>query len=274
MHRDGRPPCAVSRRRTGTGEGATDHADARRSEVVVGRRAALEAVRAGRASEVLVVSGARETPAMRELAAAAAASRVELRRVPRARLDRLAEDHHGVIARVRVSATLTERDLANWAFGEDALVVLLDGISDPQNLGAAARSAEAAGAAMLVTRTRRAAPVTPSAVRASAGALLHLPHVRVPNIVRAIDRLKGMGFFVVGLDERAGSTVFDDPCPAGRVCLVLGSEGAGLSRLVRETCDALVRLPMGGRVSSLNASAALAAVLYAYVLPSRHAPRA
>ena len=108
---------------------------------------------------------------------------------------------------------LGERDLATFAFEDDALVVVLDGITDPQNLGAAARSAEAAGAAMLVTRTRRAADVTPAAVRASAGALVHLPHARVANIARAIERLQEAGFWVVGLDERADSTVYDEPCP-------------------------------------------------------------
>ncbi len=252
------------------GEGPAEGVGARRSEIVAGRRAALEAVRSGRAVEVLVASDVRETPGLQELtAAAAAAAGVELRRVPRGDLDRLADDHHGVVARIAMPRALTERDLASWDFADDALVVLLDGVSDPQNLGAAARSAEAAGAAMLVTRTRRAAPVTPSAVRASAGALLHLPHARVANIPRAIGRLQQTGFQIVGLDERARSTVFDEPCPAGRVGLVVGSEGAGLSRLVREACDVLVRLPMRGRVSSLNASAALAAVLYAYVLPSR-----
>lgn len=245
-----------------------------RGFLVTGRRAALEAVRSGRASRLLLASGLHETPALRDLLAEALASGVDVRQVPRAELDRLAEDHHGVVVRVTAPPELGERDLGGWPFADDAVVVLLDGVADPQNLGAAARSAEAAGAAMLVTRTRRGAPVTSAAVRASAGALLHLPHARVANISRAIGRLRGAGFLVVGLDERAGPTVYDETCPTGRVALVLGSEGEGLSRLVRESCDALVRLPMRGRVSSLNASASLAAVLYAYVLPSRPAPRA
>ena len=146
---------------------------------------------------------------------------------------------------------------------------MLDGITDPQNLGAAARSAEGAGGAMLVTRTRRAADVTPAAVRASAGALLHLPHARVANIARALERLQSAGFWIVGLEERADATVYDEPCPPGKVAVVLGSEGEGLTRLVRERCDALVSLPMRGQVGSLNAAASLAAVLYAFVVPSR-----
>ncbi len=242
--------------------------------VVPGRRAALEAVRSGRAAEVLVAVGSRGTPAMRDLLAAARQATVRVREVPRGELDRLAADHHGVVTRVATPPELGERDLATHPFATDALVVVLDGVMDPQNLGAAARSAEAAGAAMLITRVRRAAAVTPAAVRASAGALLHLPHARVANITKAIGRLQESGFSVVGLDGAAPVSVYDEPCPDGRVALVLGSEGEGLSRLVRESCDTLVALPMAGRVSSLNASASLAAVLYAYVLPSRRRGRA
>lgn len=237
-----------------------------------GRRAALEAVRAGSAEEVLVAAGSRETPGLRELRAEAEAAGIPVRETSRAELDRLAADHRGVVARVRPPRELGERDLATWPFAEDAVVVVLEGVSDPQNLGAAARSAEAAGAAMLVTRERRAAGVTPAAVRASAGALLHLPHARVANVPRALERLRGLGFTVIGLDGSAPLTVFDQPCPPGRVALVVGSEDRGISRLAREACDTLVALPMAGRVGSLNASAALAAALYAYVVPSR--PRA
>lgn len=237
--------------------------------VVAGRRAAAEAIRSGRAAEVLVARSSRATPGLRDVLAAAERAGVPVRTVAGRELDVLASDHHGVVARVRAAADLSERDIAGWPFGEDDVVVVLDGITDPQNLGAAARSAEAAGAAMLVSRVRRAAAVTPAAVRASAGALLHLPHARVANVPRALGRLKEAGFFVVGLDERAPASVYDERCPEGRVALVLGSEGEGMSRLVRESCDALVSLPMRGKVTSLNASASLAAVLYAYVVPSR-----
>jgi len=249
--------------------GGRRQAEPARRGMVAGRRAALEAVRAGRAHEVLVARGSRSTPALQDVLDAATERRVPVREVSRRELDAFAQDHHGVAALVEATPELGERHLASWAFGEEDLVVVLDGITDPQNLGAAARAAEAAGAVMLVTRIRRAAAVTPAAVRASAGALLHLPHARVANIARALERLKDAGFFVVGLDERAEATVYDRPCPPGRVALVLGSEGEGLSRLTREACDALVRLPMRGRVASLNAAASLAAVLYAFVLPSR-----
>ena len=218
--------------------------------------------------------GSRSTPGLRDVLAAATEEGTQVREVERDELDRLAPDHQGVAARVRTPEPIGERELAEWPFGEDALVVVLDGITDPQNLGAAARSAEAAGAAMLVTRTRRAADVTPTAIRASAGALLHLAHARVANIPRALERLQGSGFTVVGLSEQAERTVFEEICPDGRVAIVLGDEGEGLARLTREACDLLVRLPMRGRVGSLNASASLAAALYAFVLPARHGGRA
>jgi 23S rRNA (guanosine2251-2'-O)-methyltransferase len=242
---------------------------------VGGRRAVVEALRAGRVTEVLIAPGVRETQGLRAVLDAAAAAGVVITETDRTELDRLAPDHQGVVARLRDDperpTELGERELGSFPFDDDALVVVLDGITDPQNFGAAARSAEAAGAAVLVSRIRRAAEVTPAAIRASAGALLHLPHARVANIPRALDRLQGAGFTVVGLDGDAPASIFDDPCPEGRVAIVVGSEGEGMSRLVRERCDVLVSLPMRGRVGSLNASASLAAALYGYVLPSRRA---
>jgi 23S rRNA (guanosine2251-2'-O)-methyltransferase len=242
--------------------------------VVAGKRAVLEAVRAGDATEVLLAKGARRGPAMRDVVEAARAEHVRTREVDRHDLDALAMDHRGVIARVRpMGPPLGERDLSTFPWAEDAIVVVLDGVEDPQNLGAAARSAEASGAAMLITRSHRSAPVTPVAIRASAGALSHLPQALVANLTRAIERLHDVGFSVIGLDERADASIYERPCPPGRVALVVGSEGTGISRLVREHCDLLVSLPMRGKVGSLNAAASLAAVLYAYVIASREASR-
>lgn len=242
-------------------------------ELITGRRAVVEALRAGQVREVLVAVGARDTQGLRAVRDEARAAKVPVRATDRRELDRLAEDHRGVVARTvaghAVQARIGERDLATFPFGPDALVVVLDGITDPQNLGAAARTAEAAGAAALVTRARRAAGVTPAALRASAGALEHLPHAVVANIGRALARLQEAGFVVVGFDEGAPRSIFEEPPPEGRVAVVIGSEGEGMSRLVRERCDLLVALPVRGRVGSLNASAALAAALYGFVLPGR-----
>lgn len=242
-------------------------------ELITGRRAVVEALRARRVSEVLIAVGTRDTQGLRAVRDAARAAEVPVRATDRRELDRLADDHRGVVARTfgsrAVRSQMGERDLATFPFGPEAIVVVLDGITDPQNLGAAARTAEAAGATAFVTRARRAAGVTPAAVRASAGALEHLPHAVVANIGRALARLQDAGFSVVGLDEGASRTIFDERCPDGRVAVVVGSEGEGMSRLVRERCDLLVALPMKGRVGSLNAAAALAAVLYGFVLPAR-----
>jgi 23S rRNA (guanosine2251-2'-O)-methyltransferase len=235
---------------------------------ISGRRAVAEAIQAGVATEVLVAAGAKGLGGLEH---SARRSGVSVRSVERAELDSLVPDNHGVAARISAdpSKTLGERELALFDFEDDAVVVILDGITDPQNLGAAARSAEAAGVSMVVTRKRRSADVSAAAIRASAGSLLHLTHARVANLARAIGRLQDSGFMVIGLDPEADQTIYEEPCPRGRVALVVGGEGAGISRLVRERCDRLVSLPMRGEVDSLNASASLAVALYAYVLPSR-----
>jgi len=244
--------------------------DRLRSAVAAGRRAAAEAIAAGTATELLVAEdGGRASAA--ELERAARAAGIPVRRRPGRELDALAPDHRGVVALLGPAGptTLSERELAAFPFADDAVVVLLDGVTDPQNLGAAARSCEAAGVAMLVTRVKRAAGPTSAAIRASSGALLHLPLARVANLPRAIERLQDARFTVVGLDETATASIYDEPPSIGRLGVVVGSEGSGLSRLVRERCDGLVSLPMRGRVASLNAAAAATAVLYGWVLAAR-----
>lgn len=246
------------RDRRGTGGG--------REAVLGGRRAAAEAIRAGLARRVMVARGSRETQGLRAVVAEAGQAGIAVRWVEQDAIDALGvPNHQGVVVFVEPLPEMDERALGSMPFGEDALVVVLDGITDPQNLGACARSAEAAGAAVLVVRARRAAPLTAAAVRASAGALVHLPVARVPNLVRAIERLQDRGFFVAGLDGR-GEDLRRAPPPERPLALVVGSEGEGLSRLVRERCDALVAIPMAGRTASLNASAALAAGLFGYAV--------
>jgi 23S rRNA (guanosine2251-2'-O)-methyltransferase len=222
------------------------------------------------AKEVRVTDAARKA---RDVAATLERAGETAVRIDRARpeeLDDLGRPHQGVAALVRLPRPLSEQALSDrHRFGADSLAVVLDGIEDPQNVGAAARAALAAGAKVLVLRERRAAGITAGAVRASAGALLALPVARVPNITRAVRRLQETGFFVVGLDGGATATIYDEPCPDGPVAFVVGSEGQGLSRLVAESCDLLIRLPMRGEVESLNAAAALAAALWGYVLPRR-----
>ena len=231
---------------------------------VGGRRPALEAVRSGRAREILVARGSRETPGLREVLEEAGRASVPVRTVDASDIAelRLGEDQ-GVATVISPPPEMDERGLATHPFGEGAVVVVLDGITDPQNFGASARSAEAAGVSALVARERRAAPLTPAAMKASAGALMHLPVARVTNLSRTLELLKGRGFFVAGLDE-AGQDLWTAPRPRGPLALVVGAEGTGLSRLVRERCDALVAIPLAGHMASLNAAAALSVGLFAY----------
>jgi 23S rRNA (guanosine2251-2'-O)-methyltransferase len=214
---------------------------------------------------VLIARQAQDSGGLRDVLDAARGAAVEVERVDRDALDALgAADHQGVVAFVEPLAELSDRDLEDAEWDVDPLVVVLDGITDPQNLGACARAAEAAGAAMLLARRRRAAPTTAAAIRASAGALLHLPLARVTNVARAVDRLHDRGFTAVGLDHTATITIHEGPPPARPLAVVVGDEGAGLSRLVRERCDVLVSIPMPGKTASLNASSALAVALFGY----------
>ena len=227
----------------------------------------LEALRAGAARQVLVVTGARATPGLRELLDEAVRRSVVVRHVQPEEIEALGvRDHQGVAALLRPPVELGDRDIQRMDFADDALVVLLDGIEDPQNLGACARSSEAAGGSLLIVRDRRSAGVSPSAIRASAGTLLHLPVARVTNLARTLEALRERGFVAVGLDHRAPLTIHEQDPPERPVVVVLGAEATGISRLVRERCDLLVRIATPGRVGSLNASAALAAGLFGFVL--------
>jgi 23S rRNA (guanosine2251-2'-O)-methyltransferase len=207
------------------------------SFILGGRRAAAEAIRSGRVRRLLVVAGPRETEGLRSVIDAARQAGLSPETVSVEEVERFGvTDHQGVIAFVEPPPELDDRAFAATAFEADALLVVLDGIVDPQNFGACARSSEAAGVAMLVTRKRRAAPLSAGAVRASAGALLHVPVARVP------------------------------PRP---LALVVGAEESGISRLVLEGCDQLVSITMAGRTASLNASAALAVGLFGFALRPR-----
>ena len=211
---------------------------------------------------------ARRSAVMDALLSAAASAGVPVRTVPRSVLDQKGVGtHQGVVAFVVPPPELGERALRTFAFEPDATVVALDGVTDPHNLGACARSAEAAGVALLIVRERRAAPVTATAVKTSAGALLHLPMARVPNLVRALEHLRARGFDVVGLD--ASGQDLREANAEGPIVLVVGDEGGGLSRLVRERCDRLVAIPMFGRTASLNASAALSVGLFCHAIGTK-----
>ena len=223
-------------------------------ELVYGRNAVLEAARAGRVLRALVAEGVGHDPRLDELARLA-----PVERVPAARLDELARGRHqGVAAELRGRSFVSLRQLLA---GSPRLLLALDSVLDPQNLGAILRSAEAAGCEGVMLPERRSAPLSPAAVKASSGASELLTLCRVPGLASALSEVKRAGLWCCALDMRGELAVweFDLTQP---VCLVVGGEGQGVSRLVRERCDVRLRLPMRGRVASLNASAAAAALLY------------
>lgn len=237
-----------------------------RDAAVVGRRPALEAIRSGSAREVFVSESAQTTAGLREVLEAAANLRIPVSRVTDDVIDRLAAGarHQRVAVRVTTPPPLDERALQTWAWTTDALVLVLDGVTDPQNVGAAARTAEAAGAAAMIVRRHRGASSSPAAMKVSAGTLLHLPVARVTNITRSLKTLKEAGFWVAGLDAGAPRTIREAERPPGRLALVVGSEGSGLSRLVRESCDELVAIPLTGKAESLNVAVAVGVGLFTY----------
>jgi 23S rRNA (guanosine2251-2'-O)-methyltransferase len=174
------------------------------------------------------------------------------------------EAHQGVVAMVRPQEILSLEDLFEplaSTSGAARLLLALDGVEDPQNLGALLRVADGAGVDGVILTERRSAPLSPVAVKASAGATEHLRIARVVNLVRSLEELKRHNLWIIGLDERSHSD-YDQFDYTGDCVLVLGREGAGLHDLVRRTCDHLLRIPMAGGVSSLNVSAAGAVVLY------------
>lgn len=200
-----------------------------------------------------------DADAVPEIVTAARDARVAVRTAGRHALDDLAGGvrHQGVVAVAPAFPYVGLHEI-----GQPDVVVALDGVTDPQNLGAIARSAEAAGAGALILRKRRAAHVTPAAEKAAAGAFSWLRVALVPNVVRALDTLAERGYWSVGLDGDAPETVWDSGLLDGPVVVVVGAEGAGLSRLVAERVDARVAIPLGGHVASLNASAAAAVALF------------
>jgi 23S rRNA (guanosine2251-2'-O)-methyltransferase len=187
---------------------------------------------------------------------------VKMRLDTRDQLTKLArtEAHQGVVAIVRARQFLDLEDLLVET-KQNQMLLALDGVEDPQNLGALLRTAEGAGVNGVVVTERRSAPLSPVAVKASAGAAEHVKLARVVNLVRALEELKKRNLWIIGLDER-GTANYDEFDYTVGCVLVLGREGAGLHDLVRRTCDHLLRIPMAGRVHSLNVSAAGAVVLY------------
>ena len=239
-------------------------------EVLYGLHPVEEAVKAGRRRfDHVLVARERDDLRLEKLVALCRAAGVRVRQEAREQLTQLAQSpsHQGVVALVHPQEFLSIEDLFEPArpdadgAGAARLLLALDGVEDPQNLGALLRVADGAGGDGVLLTERRSAPLSPVAVKASAGATEHLRIARVVNLVRALEELKRRNLWIIGLDER-GQTDYDQFDLTGDCVLVLGREGAGMHDLVRRSCDHLLRIPMSGGVSSLNVSAAGAVVLF------------
>lgn len=232
-------------------------------DILYGRNPVLEALRAGRpARKIVVATAIRPEARLTEILEHAEARDILVEEVSRQRLDDIAhtEHHQGVAGYFHARAALTLHDVLDQA-RPPALLVVLDGIQDPQNLGAIIRTADAVGADGIVLPRHRAAGVTGAAAKASAGATEHVPVAVVTNLVQALEQMQAVGIWVVGL-AADGPTRYDGFDFTIPVALVVGAEGDGMRSLTRRHCDAVVSLPLAGRVSSLNAGAAAAVLLY------------
>lgn len=242
---------------------------------LTGIHAVREGLQAGRAFDRIVIARGRQDTRVEEIVQLARQRNIPVRFEDRGQLDRLADtkDHQGVVAVAAARSAATLEDVlasANAAAGrgEKGLIVLLDGVEDPHNLGAVIRTALASGAYGIVIPERRAAGLTDTVARASAGALSHLPVAKVTNLARVMEELKEAGYWLIGLDEHATKnyTEADYTSPVG---IVLGSEGKGLHELTRKRCDFVVSLPTVGPVKSLNVSVAAGVVLFEAVRQRR-----
>ena len=244
-------------------------------EILFGLHPVEEALRSGsRRFDHVCVCRERNDLRLGKLIDACRESGVRLRFEQRGQLTKMARSaaHQGVVAVVRERQFLDLADLIEEG-RKDLLLLALDGVEDPQNLGALLRTADAAGADGVVVTERRSAPLSPAAVKASAGAAEHVKIARVVNLAHALEALKEKGLWCIGLDER-GTMDYDRFDYSGGCVLVLGNEGAGLHDLIARHCDHLLRIPMAGRISSLNVSAAGAVVLFEAARQRRIGPQA
>ncbi len=213
--------------------------------------------------EEIYVDRARRDARMRDLVRLAGEAGVRVMQVDAERLDGMApgQRHQGVVAAAAPVALATSLDDLLDALDEPPLVLALDGVTDPHNLGACLRVADGAGAHAVIAPKDRAAGLSATAVKVASGAADHVPYLTVTNLARTLDELKERGIWIVGTADDAADDLYAAPLPPA-VAWVLGAEGEGMRRLTRERCDAVVRIPMHGTVASLNVSVAAGLVLY------------
>lgn len=233
--------------------------------MIEGRNAVTEALRSGRAMDKVFIAAGDTDRALAHLAAMARQAGAVVVETDRRKLDQLSPTgaHQGIMASTAAHEYASVDDILNRAAerGEAPLLVICDELSDPHNLGAILRTAECAGAHGVIIPKRRSVGLTAVVAKASAGALEYLPVARVANISSTIRELKQKGVWIYGTAAGAGTTLYEADLK-GPAAIVIGNEGEGMSRLVAESCDVLVSIPMRGEISSLNASAAAAILLY------------
>ncbi len=233
-----------------------------REDVIAGRNAVNEALKSGRAIDSVWVSKGEHSGNLPVLIALCRKKDIPVKEVDSRKMDTLARNHQGVIAFAACKEYATLADLYKAAAdkNEPPFFVILDELEDPHNLGAILRTAEAAGAHGVIIPKRRAVGLTATVYKASAGAVEYVPVARVTNLTETIKELKKNGIWVYGLDMDGENWCAGDL--SGGIAVVVGSEGRGISRLVREQCDGIISLPMNGNINSLNASVACGIVLY------------
>jgi 23S rRNA (guanosine2251-2'-O)-methyltransferase len=231
----------------------------RLTNLICGIHPVREALRAGRPCDRILIAQSASGPRIQEIVELGRQTRTPIQFEPREALDRASNgaNHQGVVA---FGAPHRYAELEEIA-PDAKLLVVLDGVEDPHNLGAIVRTAQAAGAAAVVIPERRAAGLTDTVAKAAAGALEHLPIVRVGNVTKTLDRFKKDGWWIYGLDER-GEKSYSEIDYLQPTVVVLGGEGYGIHQNTRKHCDVLIRIPMAGAISSLNVSVAAGVVLF------------
>jgi 23S rRNA (guanosine2251-2'-O)-methyltransferase len=236
-------------------------------EILYGRQAVRESLRAGRRRpyQLILAEGVRQSDVIGQIVFLAEQAGIETRRIPRQNLRQIGNVHHQGVALETSEYPYTTLDdvmTSSQADERPALLLLLDQLQDPQNVGSLLRSAEAIGVSGIIIQRKRAVDITPAVVHASAGAVEHLKVAQVTNLVNVIEKLKAYDVWVAGLETVPNAQRYDQADLSGPIAIVVGSEGKGLRRLVRERCDFLLQLPMHGQIASLNASVAGSIVLY------------
>lgn len=235
-----------------------------KEEMIIGKNPVLEAIRSGRTIHKILLSDAINKRIEQDMMKQAKKNKVIVQKVPRKKIDQLTDgSHQGVLAYVSNYSYFTIDDILQNAANRQEIpfIMILDELEDPHNLGAILRTADAAGAHGIIIPKRRSALLTQTVAKASAGAIEHIPVARVTNIGRAIDYLKEKHIWVVGTDE-TGEKDYRTLDGQTAIALVIGNEGNGMTRLVKEKCDWLIQLPMQGNIPSLNASVAASLLMY------------